>query len=182
MVLPILNKNNVECSGVLVGNYLITAGHVIEKTEDPFVQIDGEKFNLDLSRKVIQLNDDDKKGYDLAVYYIPEKKSTLKLLAEFPPKGQQLVSVSYRMSNNGYDKVECEMEVGDIWSNYLTAYSSLNLKAGASGSPVFYNGNVAGILCRGNNSDNDTPCITDYPLNFCVLLSSKAILHIVEGL
>lgn len=182
MVLPILNKNNVECSCVLIGNYLLTAGHVIETIEAPHIQIDKEVFWLDHSRIVKQRNDNDENGYDLAIYYIPKKKSTLKLMAEPPFEGMKLDSVSYRMSNNGYDKVECQMEVGGICGNYFTAYSSLNLKAGTSGSPVLYNGKVAGILCLGNNSGHDTAYNKDYPLNFCVLLSSKAILHFMEEL
>lgn len=90
--------------------------------------------------------------------------------------------MSYKMSNDGYDKVKCKMKVDDICGNYFTAYSNINLKAGTSGSPAFYNGEVAGILCLGNNSGHDTPYNNDYPLNFCVLLSAKAILHIMEEL
>lgn len=172
----------MECSGVLVGNYLITAGHVMDTIEDPFVQIDNTNISLDHSRKIIWRNDNDENGYDLAVYHIPEKNSSLKLMTTYPKKGQELDSVSYRMSNNGYDKVKCKMEVNDICGNYFTAYSNINLKAGTSGSPVFYNGKVAGILCLGNNSGHDTPYNKDYPLNFCVLLSAKAILRIIKQL
>lgn len=39
----------MECSGVLVGNYLITAGHIMETIVDPFVRIDNANISLDHS-------------------------------------------------------------------------------------------------------------------------------------
>ena len=114
MVLPILNSNYTEGSGVLVGNLFITAGHVICDAQDPHVKLNGVIYNLDSSREILFRNDKDENGYDLAVYRIPEVCSDLKLMPEFPRSGTRIGSISYRMSRQGYDKVECTATVGEI--------------------------------------------------------------------
>lgn len=183
MVLPILNSNYTEGSGVLVGNLFITAGHVICDAQDPHVKLNGVIYNLDSSREVLFRNDKDENGYDLAVYRIPEVCSDLKLMPEFPRSGTRIGSISYRMSSQGYDKVECTATVGEIvCGNYFTANTSIKLKKGTSGSPVFFNGKVVGIMNGGNNDGYDHPVNPDLPLNFCFFLSSKAILELINNI
>ena len=64
--------------------------------------------------------------------------------------------------------------------NYYAANTDEQLKPGSSGSPVFLNGEVVGILCAGNYNNDNTPCNTEWPLNLCVFLSSKVILELLE--
>ena len=67
-----------------------------------------------------------------------------------------------------------------VLSDVVPEKGDVQLKSGSSGSPVFLNGEVVGILCAGNCNDDNTPCNTEWPLSLCVFLSSKVILELLE--
>lgn len=118
-------------------------------------------------------------SYDIAVYSIPKANSPLVLSDIVPEKGDVLKSCSWRMLGEEY--VECNAVVNGLKDgNYYAANTDEQLKPGSSGSPVFLNGEVVGILCAGNYNNDNTPCNTEWPLNLCVFLSSKVILELLE--
>lgn len=173
-VLSIVSDNYNEGCGVMVGNMFITAGHVISKCENPSIKWNGK--NIPLINPIVLRNDEnDSVGYDIAVYSIPIANSPLALSDIVPEKGEVLKSCSWRLLGEEY--VECNAVVNGLKDgNYYAAETDDQLKSGSSGSPVFLNGKVVGILCAGNCNDDNTPCNTEWPLNLCVFLSSKVIL------
>ena len=106
--------------------------------------------------------------------------SVISVLSDsVPEKGDVLKSCSWRMLGEEY--VECNAEVNGLKDgNYYAANTDEQLKPGSSGSPVFLNGEVAGILCAGNYKNGNIPCNSELPLNLCVFLSSKVILELLE--
>lgn len=118
-------------------------------------------------------------SYDIVVYSIPKANSPLVLSDIVPEKGDVLKSCSWRMLGEEY--VECNAVVNGLKEgNYYAADTDKQLKPGSSGSPVFLNGEVVGILCAGNCNNDNTSCNTEWPLNLCVFLSSKVILELLE--
>lgn len=177
-VLSIVSDNYNEGCGVMVGNMFITAGHVISKCKNPSIKLNGK--NIPLMNPIVLRNDENNsEGYDIAVYSIPDAKSPLVLSDVIPEKGDILKSCSWRMLGEEY--VECNAVVNGLKDgNYYAADTDEQLKPGSSGSPVFLNGEIVGILCAGNCNDDNTPCNTEWPLSLCVFLSSKVILELLE--
>lgn len=175
MVLQVHNSNNTEGSGVLVGNF-ITAGHVIEQAENPYIKIFGKRIELCESRQIALLNEGNENGYDVAIYDIPEFTSKLVLSDIFPKSGDTLQSLSYKMTALGSELLDCIATVNDIvCGNYFGAETSINLKEGSSGSPVISNGKLMGIMSKGNNDGNGNKNIPELPLSFCLFLSASKI-------
>lgn len=177
-VLPIISDNYNEGCGVMVGDMFITAGHVISKCENPRIKWNGK--NMPLVNPIVFHNNENESGsYDIAVYSVPGANTPLVLSNVTPEKGDVLKSCSWRMLGEEY--VECNAILNGLKEgNYYAADTDKQLKPGSSGSPVFLNGEVVGILCAGNCNDDNTSCNTEWPLNLCVFLSSKAILELLE--
>ena len=177
-VLSIISDNYNEGCGVMVGDMFITAGHVIYKCVNPSIRWNGKKIPL-INPIVFHNDENNSDSYDIAVYSIPKANSPLVLSDIVPEKGDVLKSCSWRMLGEEY--VECNAVVNGLKDgNYYAANTDEQLKPGSSGSPVFLNGEVVGILCAGNYNNDNTPCNTEWPLNLCVFLSSKVILELLE--
>ena len=177
-VLSIISDNYNEGCGVMVGDMFITAGHVISKCENPRIRWNGKRIAL-INPIVFHNDENDSDGYDIAVYSVPNANSPLVLSDVVPEKGDVLKSCSLRMLGEEY--VECNTVVNGLKDgNYYASETDEQLKSGSSGSPVFLNGEVVGILCAGNCNDDNTPCNTEWPLSLCVFLSSKVILELLE--
>ena len=177
-VLSIISDNYNEGCGAIVGEMFITAGHVISKCENPRIRWDGK--NIPLINPIVFYNDENEsESYDIAVYSVPNANSPLAFSNVVPEKGDVLKSCSWRMLGEEY--VECNAIVNGLKEgNYYAADTDKQLKPGSSGSPVFLNGEVVGILCAGNYKNVNTPCNSELPLNLCVFLSSKVILELLE--
>ena len=177
-VLSIISDNYNEGCGVMVGDMFITAGHVISECENPRIRWNGKRIAL-INPIVFRNDENDSDGYDIAVYSVPNANSPLVLSDVVPEKGDVLKSCSWRMLGEEY--VECNTVVNGLKDgNYYASETDEQLKSGSSGSPVFLNGEVVGILCAGNCNDDNTPCNTEWPLSLCVFLSSKVILELLE--
>ena len=177
-VLSIISDNYNEGCGVMVGDMFITAGHVISNCENPRIRWNGKRIAL-INPIVFHNDENDSDGYDIAVYSVPNANSPLVLSDVVPEKGDVLKSCSWRMLGEEY--VECNTVVNGLKDgNYYASETDEQLKSGSSGSPVFLNGEVVGILCAGNCNDDNTPCNTEWPLSLCVFLSSKEILELLE--
>ena len=162
----------------MVGDMFITAGHVISKCENPRIRWNGKRIAL-INPIVFHNDENESESYDIAVYSVPNANSPLVLSDVVPEKGDVLKSCSWRMLGEEY--VECNTVVNGLKDgNYYASETDEQLKSGSSGSPVFLNGEVVGILCAGNCNDDNTPCNTEWPLSLCVFLSSKVILELLE--
>ena len=177
-VKQISSDNHIYGCGFFVGPYFLTAGHVIEDMENPSIEVDGKRIYL--KDQLGCRNDKTADGYDIAVFRIPGVVSPVELCGEDPCKGMVLESVSYEVFEEGNRYIECEAVVNEIREvNYFCADTTASLKKGSSGSPVFYNGKVAGMMHAGNNDGGKVknPLLS---LNFCMFLSASAIKEFIS--
>lgn len=73
-IFPIQNENYVEGCGFLFGEYFVTSGHVIEKSEPSFIIVEGKKIQLS-EPLFFETNLNDSISYDLAIFSIPTLKN-----------------------------------------------------------------------------------------------------------
>ena len=171
--IPIQSSNYNGGCGFFIGHHFITAGHVIKNSENPAISINQKRVNL-TNPVFLEDNESDPNGYDLAIFDFEDFHGDLELGTDEIIPGKILRSHSFRRL--GEEFVECDVEVNDYKEgNYFGGLSSTNLKGGCSGSPVLIGNKVVGMIVKGNNNDLDIPVSPNYPLNFCVFLSSKAI-------
>ena len=186
-ITPIFCSNGTSCGcGFVVGDLFFTSGHVIANMPEPHIIIASHIIPLVKNIQVAyQNNPDDANGYDIAVFKIDGIGSDLEFCSEDIETGMRLDSISFLETNQGTESIFCTADVlGEDMreGNYFGIETSKSLKAGCSGSPVFHNGKVAGIITKGNNNGDNTPCTEELPLNFCFVLSSKAVMSLIESL
>lgn len=186
-IAPIFCSNGTSCGcGFFVGDLFFTSGHVIANMPEPHIIIASRIIPLVKNIQVTyQNNPDDANGYDIAVFNIDGMESDLEFCSGNIETGMCLDSISFQETNQGTESIFCTADVlGEDMreGNYFGIETSKSLKAGCSGSPVFHNGKVAGIITKGNNNGDNTPCTEVLPLNFCFVLSSKAIMRLIESL
>lgn len=200
-IYPIIGPD-IFGNGVLAGSLFITSGHVAKKCRETLhILVDGKLIQL--PSPLICRYEEEETGFDLAVYKMDGYVSPIILSDEMPKLGTSLESISWKevrkarqahsasIFDSAYSTPEgdreapeitiCNVEVTDIIGNYFTGLSSINLKGGCSGSPVFLNGKIAGIIAAGNNNGDDTCVRNDMPLNHCVFLSSQAISQLIKS-
>lgn len=182
-IFPIQNENYVEGCGFLIGEYFITSGHVIEKSENPFITIEGKKMQLS-APLFFKANLNNSTSYDLAIFSIPaHKNNSLELFEGEIEEGMEFTSYSYKRSESGYDLIKCEAIAGSYKEgNYFSALTSMNLKSGSSGSPVLIRNKVVGIMTKGNNDDYDKPINSNIPINLCMFLQFGHIIKLLKVL
>ena len=78
-VYPILSKDYTDGSGVFVGNLFITAGHVIDEAQEPYIISNGVNISLAKDYAILFHNDDTADGYDIAVYQIDRDRKSTRL-------------------------------------------------------------------------------------------------------
>lgn len=173
-ILPVMNTNYVEGCGFIADNLFITSGHVIKDSENPFIYIRGKRISL-LQPKFYECDVENVDRFDVAVYKLPETETGFELYDGEITAGQILESLSFK--NLGETLVQCDVTVDNIFEgNYFSGFTSKNLKAGCSGSPVLLGNKVVGIMTRGNNDNFDNPIDNAFPLNFCMFLSAKSLI------
>jgi|LSQX01.2.fsa_nt_gb V8-like Glu-specific endopeptidase len=178
-IFPIVTTNNTDGCGFFVGYLFITAGHIIEMAENPYIKIDNQRILLNNHIKCE--NDVNADGYDIAIYEIPGINSPFVFADKEPEKGLVLTSMSYRTIAEGTEFVTSNAIVNDVQEgNYFGADTEIQLKSGSSGSPVFYKNKVIGIMSRGNMNDDGSSCNPSLSLKFCLFLSSKSILKLIS--
>ena len=181
-VFPTVDDLNDGC-GVLVGNLFVTAAHVV-KENDFYLFKDGKNICLRKEDaflfKYIQAED----GADVAVFRLDGCNSPIEFDTSSPQKDMLLESISYehvveKSSNLGnvllngtkdyYKLVKCQATIDELAGNFYQCKTSVILKPGSSGSPVFRNGKVFGILHGGQVGKN-----------ICVFQSSCSILSLIH--
>lgn len=166
--------------GVLVGNFFITAAHLLE-VRTFILQIAGETFKLKKEDAIVWENRQAEDGGDIAVFRLDKCCSPLELDDEMPQTGMLLESFSYDHRTEGcfdpknifakeqkewFEEVSCSAGINAVAGNFFQCHTSVVLKQGSCGSPVFRNGKVFGILHGGHPGEPT-----------CVFLSSAAILE-----
>ena len=168
-VYPILSKDYTDGSGVFVGNLFITAGHVIDEAQEPYIISNGVSISLAKDYAILFHNDDTADGYDIAVYQIDSVKSELYLSDTQPNASMELTSVSYKTMAQGKELFVCNATVREeSEGNYFYVDTDAILTTGSSGSPIIKDNKVYGLLCRGAEGTS-----------LCAFLYSTAILKML---
>ncbi|WP_346998107.1 trypsin-like serine peptidase [Bacteroides cellulosilyticus] len=168
-IYPILNRNYTDGSGLFIGNLFITAGHVIDEAQEPYIICNGASISLAKDNAILFYNHNTADGYDIAVYQIDGVESELYLSDRQPTVSMELVSASYKTTALGKELLVCNVTIREeIEGNYFYADTNVILTPGSSGSPIMKDNRVYGILCRG-----------DKGTSLCAFLSSIAILKIL---
>lgn len=178
-IVPIFNLDNTDGIGFFVGNYFVTAGHVV-LTGSPFIFFKGKQYWLEKEKalllKTLESESTFENGLDIAVFYIEAIDSPLEFSNIPVSVGTELTS---RCSFRHYSE-----EFGEAWSieripgrvshemgNYFKCDLSRTLHEGSSGSPILLDDKVIGILC-GNFPED--------PENRILYMKASAITHLLE--
>lgn len=168
-VLQISSKNYVFGCGFFVGHFFITAAHVIENAENPFVKIGTEKVFLKKEDALYFDYDNAQVAHDIAIFKIlASGVNRLALSSETIKRGGVYKSYSYREMTLGTEFILCNATIEDVDKEAFSATMSAALRSGSSGSPLCNKQNLVGMLVRGNDKD------------LCVFISSKEIIRILS--
>ena len=181
-VFPTVDDLNDGC-GVLVGNLFVTAAHVVQE-HDFRLWVDGKEVRLKKDDSILFKYKQAEDGADIAVFRLEGFNSPLELDTSTPQTDMLLDSVSYEHivegspntdnifldeSRDCYKLIECNATIEELAGNFYQCKTSVILKPGSSGSPVFHNGKVFGILHGGQLGTNH-----------CVFQSSSSILTLLR--
>ena len=181
-VFPTVDDLNDGC-GVLVGSLFVTAAHVVQK-HDFHLFIDGENICLRKEDALLFKYKETEDGADIAVFSIDGYKSPLEFDTSSPQIDMFLDSISFEHivedrsnienifldeAKDWYKLIECQAYIDKLEGNFFQCKTSAILKPGSSGSPVFRNGKVFGILHGGQVGTN-----------LCVFQSSSSILSLIR--
>ncbi|MBR5831305.1 MAG: trypsin-like peptidase domain-containing protein [Bacteroidales bacterium] len=185
-IVPIRDKNNLQCGcGFFIEDLFFTSGHVWKSINRAYININSQEFELTEDIRILCYNDDNCEGYDIAIFRFPNIKSDIEFCLESMSEGMEVESISFYdtlvESNQFYSyPIYCTAKILGIHEgNYFGIETSKSLKKGSSGSPIFSNGKVVGIITKGNNNGDDTLISEKVPLNFCYILSVKAITSLI---
>ena len=173
---------------VLVGDLIITAGHVISDHALKIV-VEGATYHLSKDEALYYKWDKDNMdeySSDIAMFKMPTLSSPIQLETSYPCEGMTLKSISYehvvekaddshtlfggKFATKDYIRpIECNAIISAVEGNFFLCKTDIVLKPGSSGSPVFKDGKVLGILHGGQ---------PDQP--FCAFQSSASILDILK--
>ena len=154
-IVPIFNLDNTDGIGFFVGNYFVTAGHVV-LTGSPFIFFKGKQYWLEKEKalllKTLGSESTFENGLDIAVFYIEAIDSPLGFSNIPVSVGTELTS---RCSFRHYSE-----EFGEAWSvecipgrlsedlgNFFKCDLTKILHEGSSGSPIFLDDKIVGVLC-----------------------------------
>lgn len=165
-LVPIRTSDYTYGNGVVVGNKLITAGHVVTSCKS--FHADHNYFETK-DALILENQNVNETGeyYDVAVFNYSDGYDDLTLSELLPSIGEELVSYSLkrRMTKEGSDifaKIVDTDElyiskaiVREIIGNFIFCDMSDTLEEGRSGSPLIKDGKVYGILHGGVDG---SPC------------------------
>ena len=181
-----INCLNDGCC-VLVGDLIITAGHVV--SNHPLtIAVEGTTYDLYKEDALFYKWDGDNmpaNSFDIAIFRISDLSSPIEFDISSPCKGMILKSISYEhrvenahaldifsiASNEHFITNECDAVISAVEGNFFQCKTDIVLKPGSSGSPVFRNGKVFGILHGGQPGQP-----------YCFFQSSASILDVLSGI
>lgn len=167
-------------NGFFVGDFFVTAAHVISMTNFSFIKMNGQEISLKQTDAIVwrMMSEDAKEekygntdNADVAIFHIPNIGSPLQL-SEKLPEPSTILSCNYY-----YHSKFCESqgEVGDK-DFFLGNFFGCRMipihptEGGSSGSPLIKDNIVYGILHAGHKSDN----------SICVFFSAVHALHLLR--
>ena len=155
-------------NGAVVGDLLITAGHVVNKGGTIHITIKGDTYSLDANDAIVCLEEKSNgEGLfnDCAVYRLNKRYNALVIDSYVPNIGDVLKSVSYKhvvekqtaggagvfgtQCKESYELRTSQATVVDIMGNFIICEMEESLEEGRSGSPLICGDKVVGILHRG---------------------------------
>ena len=155
-------------NGVVVGDLLITVGHVVNKGDSIHLTIKGDAYSLDKNDAIVCLEEkSNEEGLfnDYAVYKLNNSYNHLTIENYIPTIGDILQSVSYKhivekqisgcvgflgtQYKESYKLCTSRATVVDIIGNFIICEMEEPLEEGRSGSPLIRGDKVVGILHGG---------------------------------
>lgn len=182
-------KTLSEGVGVVVGDMLITAGHVIDCAEEICVYLDGHSYNLKRSEALFfeSMDDDDKNvtHNDVAIFKIDGVNSPLVLSKILPEDSttymnayfvkktilsdDENIPLMFRQSEEVSIEQSRSLFKSIKEGNFFSCETEKILKEGNSGCPLFKGNVVYGILHGGVPGEHK-----------CVYQSAKSILKLIQ--
>lgn len=163
-------EETIGGNGFFVGDFLVTAAHVITDTRSPFIIWREKRINLKKEDAILWMTTPcDKEGMvsghdqadnaDIAIFKIEDTNSPLYLADTLPDYGDQMVNYHHR--KNSF--IQSQAVVGDkdyFLGNFFgcTMTPAHPTTGGSSGSPLLKGNAVYGILHAGNKK-NPSICI-----------------------
>lgn len=155
-------------NGVVVGDLLITVGHVVNKGDSIHLTIKGDAYSFDKNDAIVCLEEkSNEEGLfnDYAVYKLNNSYNHLTIENYIPTIGDILQSVSYKhivekqitgcvgflgtQYKESYKLCTSRATVVDIIGNFIICEMEEPLEEGRSGSPLIRGDKVVGILHGG---------------------------------
>ena len=155
-------------NGVVVGDLLITAGHVVNKDGTIHITIKGDAYSLNRNDAIVCLEEkSNEEGLfnDCAVYKLNNRYNHLTIENYIPTVGEVLQSVSYKhivemqatdcigffgtQYKESYELCTSRATIVDIIGNFIICEMDEPLEEGRSGSPLICGDKVVGILHGG---------------------------------
>lgn len=175
-VIPI-TVGTSDGNGFVVGDLFFTAGHVAKEDESIFVKIGDDLhrlYNKDAILLLEEEKNDDGTYNDCAIFKLPKKYNSLTLDYTIPAKGDTLLSISckhvvekvesdsariFSLANKeSYSFMSSTASVVDVIGNFISCEMKDPLEEGRSGSPLFYNNNIIGLL-HGDEGVDGKKCV-----------------------
>ena len=178
-------NDRTNCCGFFCGNYFITTAHQFIDGEVLTLFVGTVSYKLSKENAVFIECEHKDDSLDLAIFKFENINSPLTINDYYKPsKGDVLESISHvRIADRVTELLKCDVTVTAInEGNYFGVESSKLLKPGSSGSPIFLDNKVVGIVAGGNVDDDGTQYTKEHPLNFCAILKSEAIIKVLTRL
>ena len=152
-VVPVFNEAEYGV-GVFVGNYFITAGHVV-KDNDTFVFFRGKKYPLKTDDAIawrFTENESDENMRDYAVFSFEGINSPIQLSDATLSEDSSLEVISFKHDpgcdpiNGDIKQITCKASFIRNLFSFCECRTDKPLHEGSSGSPLIQDGKVVGLL------------------------------------
>ena len=167
-------------NGFFVGEYFVTAAHVVAEAHAPYINVNDQEISLDQTNAIIwqimpmgstEEEYADTDNADVAIFHVPNADSPLQL-SEKLPEPSTILSCNYHCHSK---LCESQGVVGDkdcFLGNFFGCRMTPihPIEGGSSGSPLIKDNIVYGILHAGHKSDN----------SICVFFSAVHALHLLR--
>jgi hypothetical protein len=161
---------NADGNGFVIRDLFFTAGHIVNKSKSFTIYIENENIQLCKEHAIFMSCDsinDSGNYFDFAIYRLPKKYNNLTIDSSIPQKGDSLKSISFkryetRDTSNSiavgifssslethYSLHKSQAIVDSYTGNFIICKMSEKLEEGRSGSPLFKDDKVIGLLHGG---------------------------------
>ncbi len=167
-------------NGFFVGDYFVTAAHVISAVNFPLIKMNGQEFFLKQTDAIVWriMSENPKEedfentdNADVAIFHFPNAGSPLQFSDKLPEPSIILSCNYYYHSNFCKSQGEVgdkDFFLGNFFGCRMTPIHPT--EGGSSGSPLIKDDIVYGILHAGNKSDT----------SICVFSSAAYALHLLR--